>query len=253
MFKKKSIFNPQICLQSRALRYSTMSHCLIFKSGMRHCPAREWGGVLRRQNEFILPPPPHTKGVPSQLQTTVWGGWGRGLSILPFPYPNLTYTTGVPSQLQGTVWGGWWRGALPPPLPIPLTLPTQLQQNSCTQIHNKQYRIQNIETHVHKITNAPVFLYGAWTYCFWYGKIHYSGHCNGWVLKIKIFWGPKMATSKVSAIWAQKIPLALEMDCPASKSLPPVVLYCKHHITKECHNTCEFQNVTVSKHQPHIT
>jgi hypothetical protein len=33
-----------------------------------------------------------------------------------------------------------------------------------------------------------------------------------------------MATSKVSAIWAQKIPLALEMDFPASKSLPPVVL-----------------------------
>jgi hypothetical protein len=27
--------------------------------------------------------------------------------------------------------------------------------------HNKQYIIQNTETHVHKITNAP-FLYGAW-------------------------------------------------------------------------------------------
>jgi hypothetical protein len=29
--------------------------------------------------------------------------------------------------------------------------------------HNIQYRIHNTETHVHKITNVPVFLHGAWT------------------------------------------------------------------------------------------
>ncbi len=61
-----------------------------------------------------------------------------------------------------------------------ITLPTQLQQNSCMQTHNKQcriqdtgyriqnteyriqnieYRIQNTETREHKITNVPVFLY----------------------------------------------------------------------------------------------
>jgi hypothetical protein len=55
----------------------------------------------------------------------------RGLSLLPSPYPNLSCT--------------------------------QLQQNWCTQSHNKQYRIQNTETHTQKITYVPV-LYGTWNF-----------------------------------------------------------------------------------------
>ncbi len=33
-------------------------------------------------------------------------------------------------------------------------------------------------------------------------SIHYKGHWKGWALKIKTFWGPVIATSKTSAIWA---------------------------------------------------
>jgi hypothetical protein len=50
----------------------------------------------------------------------------------------------------------------------PIPIPTQLEQNSCTQ--NSQHTVQttectvhNTETHVHKIPNVLVFLYGAWT------------------------------------------------------------------------------------------
>ncbi len=65
------------------------------------------------------------------------------------------------------------------------------------------------ETHVHKTTSVPVFLYGAWTLC---GQIHYKGHWKGWAYchfraqKSLDFQGPPL-------------PLALVMDLPASKSL----------------------------------
>ncbi len=34
----------------------------------------------------------------------------------------------------------------------------------------------------------------------------YEGHWKGWALEIETFLGPEMATSKASAIWAQKSP-----------------------------------------------
>ncbi len=46
-----------------------------------------------------------------------------------------------------------------------------------------------------------------------------GGHIKRLALKIEPFLGPEMATSEVSAIWAQKSPMALEMDLHASKSL----------------------------------
>ncbi len=33
-------------------------------------------------------------------------------------------------------------------------------------------------------------------------QIHFEGHCNGWAIKIEVFWGPEMAASEASAIWA---------------------------------------------------
>jgi hypothetical protein len=35
------------------------------------------------------------------------------------------------------------------------------------------------------------------------GKIHYDGLWKGWALEIETFWGPEMATSEASAIWAR--------------------------------------------------
>ncbi len=36
------------------------------------------------------------------------------------------------------------------------------------------------------------------------GKYNFEGYWKGWVLKIKTFLGPEMATSEASAIWARK-------------------------------------------------
>ncbi len=58
-------------------------------------------------------------------------GGGGGLSLLPSPYPNLTYTATAKFMLA----------------------------NSQQTVQNTEYRIQiqNTETRGHKITNVPVF------------------------------------------------------------------------------------------------
>jgi hypothetical protein len=47
-------------------------------------------------------------------------------------------------------------------------------------------------------------------------KIHYERHQKGGALKIATFLGPEMATSKASAIWAQKVEIskAHSFQCP---------------------------------------
>jgi hypothetical protein len=52
-------------------------------------------------------------------------------------------------------------------------------------------------------------------------KSIFKGHSKGWAVKIETFLGPEMATSKASAIWAQKrdfhglaLPMARVMDLP---------------------------------------
>jgi|LakMenEpi03Aug12_release.lakeMendotaPanAssembly.Ray.scaffolds.fasta_scaffold5419353_1 hypothetical protein len=37
------------------------------------------------------------------------------------------------------------------------------------------------------------------------GNIHYEEHWKGWALEIETFFGPEIAMSEASAIWAQKI------------------------------------------------
>ncbi len=55
-------------------------------------------------------------------------------------------------------------------------------------MQNTEYRIQNAETHVHKITNVPVFLYLK----FWWGVNPLLGHWKGFSLKIKTFRRPTL-------------------------------------------------------------
>ncbi len=48
------------------------------------------------------------------------GLWGdNGIYFVPPRPPPPPISKGIPSQLHGTVWAGLGRGALPPPLPIP--------------------------------------------------------------------------------------------------------------------------------------
>ncbi len=39
-----------------------------------------------------------------------------------------------------------------------------------------------------------------WTYWFWWGKIHFEGHWNGWALKIETFWALKWQRAYISSV-----------------------------------------------------
>ncbi len=51
------------------------------------------------------------------------------------------------------------------------------------------------ETHVHKITNVPVFYMELGLNDFDAGTIHYEGHWKGWALKLRLF-GAKIQICK---------------------------------------------------------
>ncbi len=83
------------------------------------------------------------------------GWWGDKVNSLS-PVPPSPYPSEHPSQLQQNsvhvlYTGGRGRGAHPPP-PPPYQYNTCCSKTHVLKTHSIQYRIQNKENHVHKIT-----------------------------------------------------------------------------------------------------
>ena len=51
-------------------------------------------------------------------------------------------------------------------------------------LHNPGLAGRPLCSHLHKITNEPIFLYGACPFDFDAGQRHYLGNWKGWALKI---------------------------------------------------------------------
>jgi hypothetical protein len=75
--------------------------------------------------------------------------------------------------------GGGGRAPFPPPYPYKYLHRCTASNTHAHKTHNIQHRIQNIKTHVHKITNLPVFLYGAWTWLILMGTNPLLGPLEG--------------------------------------------------------------------------
>jgi hypothetical protein len=98
----------------------------------------------------------------------------------------------------------------------------QLQQSSCKQTHNKQCRIQNTVTRGHKITNVPSFFFymALGLHDFDAGN-PLLGPLEGVGPEILTFLGPNGTPFACFDFQGTPLPIALEMDFPASKSLRP--------------------------------
>jgi hypothetical protein len=86
-------------------------------------------------------------------------------------------------------------------------------QNTKYRIQNIEYRVHNTETDVHKITNVPVFLYGALTY----GP-------NG-----TRFAGCHFRAQKSLDFQSPPLPIALVMGVARIKIMS-FAIYCKHQV-----------------------
>ncbi len=96
-----------------------------------HPSGRGRGKRCVMNHNATLPPPPHTKRSTFTVVGTVRGRWGRGrLSLLPSPYPNLTYTAAAKLMHANS---------------------QQTVQNTEYRIQNTEYRIQNTEQRILKI------------------------------------------------------------------------------------------------------
>ncbi len=115
------------------------------------------------------------------------GWWGDKVNSLspapPSPYPNEQWTpfTAAAKQCRVGEGGGL---TLPPPYPYN----TCCSKTHVLKTHSIQYRIQNTENHVLKITNVPVFYMTLGLNDFDAGNIHFEGLGMDGPWKTRLFW-----------------------------------------------------------------